>query len=99
MTDDIVSRKGAINKPVRNITGTVSDAWYARCGWSVGFLDCEGLEVPYSASTWWMYCINPTCPHHAGEGYDDEIPPWIAFEPGSLDQRITELEKLSSRSS
>ena len=46
------------------------------CGWPIIELCCN-LSEPYIAFDWWVYCCNPTCQHHHGEGVFQEQPSWI----------------------
>jgi hypothetical protein len=38
------------------------------CGWPIIDMCCNVSKLPYSEWDWWMYCSNPTCKNHKGEG-------------------------------
>ena len=56
------------------LNGTCRD-----CSWPVVDACCnDGLAVtePYCDWDWWIYCSNPTCVNHVGEGVFQNNPEW-----------------------
>lgn len=49
------------------------------CGWPVVDMCCNGdvnIE-PYCKWDWWLYCSNPTCENHKGEGvFQNDVKWW-----------------------
>ncbi len=35
------------------------------------------LPDPYNEFDYWVYCANPTCKRHGGEGYFQYCPKWV----------------------
>lgn len=61
----------------------ITDVWMERnsvcndCGCRAIKLNCNTLIEPYSSWDWWMYCSNPICRNHSGEGVAQFPPSWV----------------------
>jgi len=50
------------------------------CGWPIVFFCCNLTQTPYSNWDWWVYCANPTCQNHTGEGIFQNKPRWYKHD-------------------
>lgn len=44
------------------------ECWCKDCGWPLIDICCNVIDEPYVDWDWWIYCSNPTCKNHKGEG-------------------------------
>lgn len=53
------------------------DYYCADCGSAIVELHCRHADIkPYSEWDWWVYCSNPICENHIGEGLFQNIIEW-----------------------
>lgn len=58
----------------------LDNAHCRNCDWPVVFVCCNGQREPHSKWDWWMYCSNPACNHHSGDGVAQDDPSWVERE-------------------
>jgi hypothetical protein len=69
---------------LRRDTASLLEGRCLRCGWPV--VDCcvngaMAMADPWQGEDYWMYCANPACVHHIGEGYLQADPDWYSPTP------------------
>ena len=61
---------------------STKECWCKDCGWPIVDMCCNVPGDPFDDWDWWMYCSNPTCKNHAGEGMAQNECSFIAYPPG-----------------
>jgi hypothetical protein len=54
--------------------------WCKDCGWPIIDMCCNLDKSPYDNWDWWMYCSNPTCKNHQGEGISQNECTFIEYQ-------------------